>query len=53
MDLNQAIKFAQLVNAAYAVNPSDLANSAGQSISAGGTTYTVVTTLPLEATCVP
>lgn len=45
MDLNQAIKFAQLVNAAYAVNPSDLTNSAGQSISAGGTTYTVVTTI--------
>jgi Lipase (class 3) len=45
MELNQAIKFAQIVNAAYAVNPSDLANSAGQSISAGGTTYTVVTTL--------
>jgi predicted lipase len=45
MDLNQAIKFAQLVKAAYAINPSDLANSAGQSISAGGTTYTVVTTI--------
>jgi predicted lipase len=45
MDLNQAVKFAQLVNAAYAVNPSDLTNSAGQSISAGGTTYTVVTTV--------
>jgi hypothetical protein len=45
MDLNQAIKFAQLLNAAYAVNPSDLTNAAGQSISAGGTTYTVVTTI--------
>jgi hypothetical protein len=45
MDLSQAIKFAQLVNAAYAIDPSDMANSAGQSISAGGTAYTVVTTI--------
>jgi hypothetical protein len=45
MDVNQAIKFAQLVNAAYAIDPSNVANSAGQSISAGGTTYTVVTTI--------
>lgn len=45
MDINQAIKFAQLVNAAYAVSPGSTANAAGQSISANGTTYTVVTTI--------
>jgi hypothetical protein len=45
MDLSQAIKFAQLVKAAYAIDPSNMANSAGQSISAGGTAYTVVTTI--------
>lgn len=45
MDLSQAIKFAQLVNAAYAIDSSDLANSAGQSISAGGIAYTVVNTI--------
>jgi hypothetical protein len=45
MDLSVAIKFAQLVNAAYAIDPRDVTNSAGQSISAGGTTYTVVTTI--------
>jgi Lipase (class 3) len=45
MDLNSAIKFAQLVNAAYAIDPSNVTNSAGKSISAGGTNYTVVTTV--------
>jgi hypothetical protein len=45
MDVNQAIKFAQLVNAAYAVDPSNVTNSAGKSISAGGTAYTVVSTI--------
>jgi Lipase (class 3) len=45
MDLNQSINFAQLVNAAYAIDPSNLANSAGNSITAGGTTYTVATTI--------
>jgi hypothetical protein len=45
MDLNQAIGFAQVVNAAYAIDPSNITNSAGQSISAGGTTYTVITTI--------
>jgi predicted lipase len=45
MDLNVAIKFAQLVNAAYAIDPGNVTNSAGQSISAGGTAYTVVTTI--------
>jgi hypothetical protein len=44
MDFNQAIKFAQLVNAAYAVSPST-ADPCGQSINAGDTTYTVVSTV--------
>ena len=49
MDLNQAIKFAQLVNAAYATQPTDLANQAGQ-IKSGGlgpasTSYEVITSL--------
>jgi hypothetical protein len=45
MDLNQAIQFAQLVNAAYAIPPDNLTNSAGQALSVGGTSYTVVTTI--------
>jgi hypothetical protein len=45
MDLNQAIKFAQLVNAAYAIPPGNLTNSQGKVIAAGGTTYAVVTTV--------
>jgi len=45
MDVNQAIKFAQLVNTAYAVDPTNVANSAGQPKSAGGTNYTVITTV--------
>jgi len=45
MDLSKAIQYAQLVNAAYAILPANLASAAGKSISAGGTTYTVVTSL--------
>ena len=47
MNLNQAILYAQLVNAAYAVDPANLANSAGQIIPAGApaSTYEVVTTI--------
>ena len=47
MDLNQAILYAQLVNAAYAVDPANLANSAGQIIPAGtpAATYEVVATI--------
>jgi hypothetical protein len=33
MELNQAIQYAQLVNAAYAVDPSNLANAAGQVVN--------------------
>ena len=35
MDLNKAIQFGQLVNAAYAVPATDLANQAGQIVNAG------------------
>jgi hypothetical protein len=45
MDFNQAIQFAQLVNAAYAILPGNLANSAGTQMTVGGITYTVVTTI--------
>jgi hypothetical protein len=45
MDLSKAIEFAQLVNAAYAIAPSNLNNSAGAVVGAGGKSYTVVTTI--------
>jgi lipase (class 3) len=45
LDMQRAIEYAQLVNAAYAVEPGNLANSAGQTVVAGGRTYTVVTPL--------
>src|ERR1700683_4272904 len=44
MDFNQAIKFGQLVNAAYAVAPSST-GPCGQSINAGGAAYTVVSSV--------
>lgn len=45
MDLNQAILFAQLVNAAYAVDPKDITNHAGQNLSVGAANYQVVTSI--------
>ena len=45
MDLNRAIEYAQLVNAAYAIQPATLVNSAGAVINVGGSAYTVVTTI--------
>lgn len=45
MDMNKAIEFAQLVAAAYAIPPGKLTNSAGQAVTAGGRTYTIVTTI--------
>ena len=45
MDLNKAIEYAQLVNAAYAIQPGNLVSSSGMVITAGGTTYTVVATI--------
>jgi hypothetical protein len=44
-DATTAIEFGQLVNATYATSPGDLANKAGQPLSAGGIDYTVVTTV--------
>ena len=37
MDLNKAIEFAQLVNAAYGIPPENLASSAGTVITASVT----------------
>ena len=45
LDAAKAIEFAQLVNATYATQPSDLTNAAGQTVSAGGMNYDVVTTI--------
>jgi hypothetical protein len=45
MDPNAAIPFAQLINAAYDIDPTNLANSAGAVINGGGIAYTVVTTI--------
>jgi len=45
MDWNKAIACAELVNAAYGLPPANLANSAGKALLAGGTAYTVVTTI--------
>jgi hypothetical protein len=44
MDVMTAIKVAQLLNTTYDTAPSDLTNAAGQTVSAGGANYTVVTT---------
>lgn len=45
MDLNQAILYAQLVNAAYASDPADVTNHAGQNINLGAANYQVVTSI--------
>ena len=45
LNVVKAIEFAQLVNATYATQPSDLTNAAGQALSAGGINYDVVTTI--------
>lgn len=45
MDLSQAIRYAQLVNAAYAVDPTDVTNHAGQIINVGATSYQVVASI--------
>jgi hypothetical protein len=45
MDLKTVIQFARLVNAAYAVIPSNTTNAAGTALSVGGTNYTVVDTI--------
>jgi len=45
VDVNLAITFAQLVNAAYALDPKNTTSLAGQPINAGGMGYTIVTTV--------
>jgi predicted lipase len=45
VDLTTAINVAQLLNTTYDTLPSDLTNAAGNAVSAGGTNYTVVTTI--------
>jgi len=45
MDLNQAILYAQLVNAAYAILPSNTTTAAGQIISMGAINYQVVSSI--------
>src|SRR6201996_3440786 len=45
IDVVAAIRFGQLLNTTYDTLPSDVTNQAGQKISAGGTDYTVVTTI--------
>lgn len=45
MDINQAILYAQLVNAAYAIAPTNTTNAAGQTVSLGSANYTVVTSI--------
>lgn len=45
MDLNQAILHGQLVNAAYAIDPADVTNHAGQAVKAGAANYQIVTSI--------
>jgi hypothetical protein len=45
MNVSTAIKVGQLENVTYDTLPTDLTNKAGQSLSAGSTNYTVVTTI--------
>ncbi len=45
INVTTAIQIGQLQNVTYDTAPTDLTNKAGQALSAGGTNYTVVTTL--------
>jgi len=45
MDLNQAILYAQAVNAAYAVDTADTTNHAGEIVQLGAVNYQVVTSI--------
>lgn len=45
MDLDQAILYAQLVNAAYAIDPADVTNHAGDLVPAGTLSHQVVTSI--------
>jgi hypothetical protein len=45
MNPNQAILYAQLVNAAYAILPGNTTNTAGQTVTVGAVSYQVVTSI--------
>lgn len=49
MDLNSAVQFGQLVDCAYAVNPTDLTDQAGKTVNAGliggGVAYQVIASI--------
>lgn len=45
MDVNQAILYAQLVNAAYGIAPDNMGNAAGQKITVGPAQYDIVTSI--------
>lgn len=45
MDLNQAILYAQVVDAAYAIAPTNTANTAGQSVTAAAARYDIITSI--------
>ena len=45
MNLNNAIFYAQLVNAAYAILPDDIVNAAGKTVPADAPTHEVITTI--------
>ena len=45
MDLNQAILYAQAVNAAYAIDPADVTSHNGEIIKVGAVNYQVVTSI--------
>jgi hypothetical protein len=45
VDLNQAILYGQLVNAAYSILPGNTTNAAGQIVTVGAANYQVVTSI--------
>lgn len=45
MDINAAIRYAQLVNAAYAIDPSNVTSTAGTSVPTDAPSHEVVTTI--------
>jgi hypothetical protein len=45
VDLTSAILYAQLVNAAYAIPPSNTTNAAGQIVTVGAASYQVITSM--------
>ncbi len=51
MDINQAILYAQAVNAAYAILPGNTTNAAGQSIAVGSSRYDVIASIFANDLC--